>query len=429
MLQQTTKVTRETLSVGDLHLGLPLDLFDRERLAETAIRKDLPTALDLFAGAGGLSLGFKAAGFRVIGACELDEWACDTIRHNFPDEDVLSGNILSLPNEEFLERFKGVDVIIGGPPCQGFSIANTAGRRADDPRNTLFREYIRIVKLLAPQIVLIENVAGLLTKKTSTGTLYIDIIQDEIEQLGYEVKVKILHAQDYGVPQIRPRLVIIGSKNRLAAFHPAPTHSSAADDQLGFFSNAALHIPLWAAISDLPIIKAREGSEEMYYSSDPSNDLQRLLRAGANTLFNHKAMMHSARLVNRFAQVPWGGSGADVKGEFAARKRNGAGEGKRFDQNNRRNFPMRPSHTIPASFYANFIHPFEDRNYTPREGARIQTFPDWYRFMGKPTVVSQKLLSREGRKGEMHLCQYNQIGNAVPPILSYHIARNLKEQI
>ena len=139
--------------------------------------------------------------------------------------------------------------------------------------------------------------------------------------------------------------------------------------------------------------------------------------------------MHSARLVNRFSQVSWGGSGADVTGEFAARQRNGKGEGKRFDQNNRRNHPTKPSHTLPASFYANFIHPFENRNYTPREGARLQTFPDWYRFMGKPTVVSQKLLSREGRKGEMHLCQYNQIGNAVAPLLAYKIAEHLKRQI
>lgn len=428
MLQQAVTIDRNTFHVAEPAVDVRLDLFEQERLRSVSLSADQPVVLDLFAGAGGLSLGFKAAGFRVVGACELDEWACDTIRHNFPEEKVISGDIGELTDQDFQNEFGKVDVIVGGPPCQGFSIANIAGRRADDPRNTLFREYIRAVKALSPEVAIIENVAGLATKKTSDGTLYLDIIREELEVLGYETHAEILHAQDFGAPQIRPRLIIIASKTSLRKPYPIATHGS-QHDQLSLFSNKLTHVPLWAAISDLPVIEARQGAEEMAYSSSPENNLQIVLRAKSEILYNHKAMMHSARLVNRFAQVPWGGSGADVTGEFGARKRNGGGVGKRYDQNNRRNHPDRPAHTLPASFYANFIHPFEHRNYTPREGARLQTFPDWYRFMGKPTVVSQKLLSREGRKGEMHLCQYNQIGNAVPPLLAYKIAENIRKQL
>jgi DNA (cytosine-5)-methyltransferase 1 len=428
MLQQSIAIDRNPFKIDDPYVDVPLEMFSREKIREMSLRADQPIVLDLFAGAGGLSLGFKAAGFRVVGACELDEWACDTIRHNFPDERVISGDICQISNDDFKETFGSVDVIVGGPPCQGFSIANIAGRRADDPRNTLFREYIRAVQVLNPQIAIIENVAGLATKKTRDRTLYLDIIRSELEQLGYHTHAEILHAQDFGVPQIRPRLIIVGTKTRLPIPYPMPSHGINYE-QRNLFTNKSPHVSLWAAINDLPIIKAREGAEEMIYTGDPNNDLQVLLRNGSKELFNHKSMMHSARLVSRFSHVPWGGSGADVEGEFGARKRNGGGAGKRYDQNNRRNHPGKPSHTLPASFYANFIHPFENRNYTPREGARLQTFPDWYRFMGKPTVVSQKLLAREGRKGEMHLCQYNQIGNAVPPLLAFKIARNIKEQL
>lgn len=416
------------IQLGPISVDVSLDTLRKDKILDLSLSGGRPRVLDLFAGAGGFSLGFKAAGFEVVGASELDEWASDTIRSNFPDETVLSGDIRKISESDFRKTFGDVDVIIGGPPCQGFSIANLGGRKADDPRNTLFREYLRAVKALEPELAVIENVAGLLTKKTPEKRLYIDIIQEELNQLGYETEVKLLHAQNFGVPQIRPRLIIVGSKKVLKSPFPQQTHF-APTDSASLLTNEQAHVPLWAAISDLPQIAAREGAEVMDYEALSSNPLQELLRAGSKNVFNHRAMKHSARLVSRFAQVAWGGSGADVVGEFGAKQRNGDGAGKQYDQNNRRNFPTKPSHTLPASFYANFIHPISHRNYTPREGARLQTFPDWYRFEGKPTVVSQKLLAREGRSGEMHLCQYNQIGNAVPPLLAYKIARNLIQQL
>ena len=136
-------------------------------------------------------------------------------------------------------------------------------------------------------------------------------------------------------------------------------------------------------------------------------------------------MSHSRRLVERFKHIGWGQSISDVPEEHGARRRNGSGELSQggYDQNNRRLRPDKPSHTIAASFYANFLHPYQHRNLTAREGARLQSFPDQYRFCGKKTVVSQKLLHREERFDEKHLCQYNQVGNAVPPHLARAVAQ------
>ena len=168
----------------------------------------------------------------------------------------------------------------------------------------------------------------------------------------------------------------------------------------------------------------------MSYSELPNNDYQALLRANSDVLHNHRAMRHSSRTVERFATMSWGDSISDVPHHLRPRKRNSNEIAKTvYDQNNRRQYPYKPCHTIPASFYANFVHPFSDRNFTAREGARIQSFPDSYVFKGKPTVVSQKLLEREGRVDERHLCQYSQIGNAVPPLMAKSIAKNLLQHV
>ncbi len=257
----------------------------------------------------------------------------------------------------------------------------------------------------------------------------IDVIIGEFQRLGYAAYPKVVQALDFGVPQLRPRLFVIGLLKPTESPFPTPTHrpQSAQTNLFQPRSSTASPPTLWDAISDLPDLEACEGGEEMEYVKGAATDLQALLRADSPAVFNHKAMRHSKRLVQRFALIEWGQSGNDAPVEHTARKRGSPDEisGKLYDQNNRRMYPDRPCHTIPASFYANFIHPFRDRNFTPREGARLQTFPDWYRFLGKPTVVSHKLLGREGRDGELHLCQYNQIGNAVAPLVAYHLAKHL----
>jgi DNA (cytosine-5)-methyltransferase 1 len=384
--------------------------------------------LDLFAGAGGFSLGFQLAGYNIVGAIELDEWAAETFSYNHPNAKVLVGDITSFSDDFLINTYRDCrpDIILGGPPCQGFSICTKNAGDPTDPRNSMFTQMIRFGQLFSPNLIIIENVPNLLKAKTKSGESVIEIILAELRKLGYHVYHKVLEATSYGVPQIRKRLVVVASKKTLNSPFPAETHYS-SKNLFGY----SITPTLWDAISDLPLIEACEGAEEMSYTMEPQNEYQAFLREGSAIVYNHKAMMHSKRMIERFSVMKWGQSAADAPEHLMPFKRNGHGELAKtaYDQNSRRMYPNERCHTIPASFYANFVHPYRNRNFTAREGARIQSFPDWYRFLGKPTVVSQKLLEKEGRTAEKHLCQYNQIGNAVPPLLSRAIAKNINDQI
>lgn len=389
------------------------------------------SVLDTFAGAGGFSLGFELAGAKAIGAIEIDSWACETFQFNHPHAEVMQGDITAMSDEEIVSRFGkfNPDIILGGPPCQGFSICNKNSGDPKDPRNSLFEEFIRVGRLLRPKVMIMENVPNLIKAKTENKELVVDIIANELRNLGYHVEYRILEATDYGVPQIRKRLVVIASQTKLLNPFPEKTHTAMSNPDLleGVFKKCPT---LWDAISDLPEIEARKGAEEAEYCKPPQNEYQHFLRNGASKLFNHKAMNHSKRLVERFASMNWGDSTSDVPDHLRPLKRNSTEfSNKTYDQNNRRMHPHRQCHTVPASFYANFVHPYKNRNFTAREGARIQSFPDSYVFKGKPTVVSHKLLHREGRLEEKHLCQYSQIGNAVPPLMAQAIAKNILQQL
>lgn len=391
------------------------------------------TVLDSFSGAGGFSLGFEMAGCEVVGAIEIDEWASMTFAYNHPKATVLQKDISTIPNEELEDIFKSSkpDIIIGGPPCQGFSIANKKAGDPKDPRNSLFQHFVRLGRIFNPSFMIMENVPNLLAAKTHEGELVIEIIAKSLREIGYHVYWKTLQATDFGIPQIRTRLFVVASKCPLDNPFPRPTHKVVKENgPLELYNHHLLVCPnLWDAISDLPELKASEGGEEMDYPSKPLTPYQVMLRGSSNTIYNHKAMNHTPRMVERFTHMEWGHSVNDVPEHLKPRKRNSNElSTEAYDQNNRRMFPHRPCHTIPASFYANFVHPFQHRNFTAREGARIQSFPDSFRFLGKPTVVSHKLLAREGREGEKFLCQYNQIGNAVPPFLAKAVAANLINQ-
>ncbi|VXD12748.1 DNA cytosine methyltransferase [Planktothrix paucivesiculata] len=398
-----------------------------------------PIAVDLFAGAGGFGLGFKMAGFSIPLSVEIDAWACETLHYNHPDMTVIQYDIRDFNTESQVKEICILkpDIIIGGPPCQGFSIAGPAQKDPKDPRNTLFINFAQWISFLQPKAFVMENVKGLLSRKNVDGIKVIDIIKNTFEELGYLVEVWLLNAAEYGVPQIRERVFIIGNNTGKKIGVPPKLYSLGLLNfnhfQLSILDHEKLFpaFTVWDAISDLPPVNAREGQEEQPYILEAQNDYQVSMRKNSQTLYNHVAMDHSQRLVERFKQIKWGESSADVSKEYGARRRSGNGElsGKSYDQNNRRLYPYKPSHTITASFYANFIHPFQHRNLTAREGARIQSFPDTYRFLGKKTVVSHKLLHREQRFDEKFLCQYNQIGNAVPPLLAKVIALHLKEKL
>ena len=386
---------------------------------------------DVFSGAGGFSCGFEMAGCTVVGAVEHDKWAADTFTFNHKNAKMLLGDIETFSDNTLKEQIEKPDIIIGGPPCQGFSVCVKNAGDPKDPRNSLFVEFIRMARIFSPKVMVMENVPNIVRAKTKSGTAVVDIIRQEFENMGYYVHYDVLTASDYGVPQMRKRFVLIAAKQILERPFPLKTHfveSGISESPSGLKKCPTL----WDAISDLPDIEAREGAETMDYTKPATNEYQMYCRNGATELHNHLAMKHTKRLVERFSQMTWGQSVSDIIDDrLKQRKRNGNGvvSNSPYDQNNRRMHPNKICHTITATFYGNFVHPYKNRNFTAREGARIQSFPDTYVFLGKPTVVSKILLMKEGRTGEAYLCQYSQIGNAVPPLMAKAIAENIMQQV
>ena len=426
--RRISRAKRQRNGVAALHEDTP-----PYRVNGNGVNNGKPlNVLDTFAGAGGFSLGFELAGCAVVGGIEIDSWASDTFAHNHKGALVITRDIQLISDDELRDTFasRRPDILLGGPPCQGFSVCRKNAGDPTDPKNSLFVEFLRAARVLQPDYVIMENVPNIEKARTHGGELVIGIVERELKELGYHVTHSVLEATDFGIPQIRKRLFVVASVHELEMPFPSVTHCirGGVDD---LFGGSLERCPtLWEAISDLPPLEAGVGSEIQNYTREPENDYQRALREGSKRLWNHTAMRHSKRMIERFSAMACGQSVSDVAKHLRPLKRNGNGEisGKVYDQNNRRMHPDRPCHTIPASFYANFVHPNQHRNFTPREGARLQSFPDWFVFKGKPTVVSQKLLAREGRTDEKHLCQYNQIGNAVPPLLAKAIADNLLSQ-
>ena len=383
-------------------------------------------------------MGFQFAGYEVTCSIEIDKWAAETLRVNNSDMKVIQEDIRNFQSPDDIRQiFSGSPhVIIGGPPCQGFSIAGPARKDPKDPRNSLFQDFARWVEYLNPQVFVMENVRGILSRRNATGKKVIDIIQNTFADLGYSVEVWQLNAVEYGVPQMRKRVFIVGNRVGLKIGEPPKTHfvfeQNDGDLQVNVrenFEGLQRAISVWKAISDLPELEAWEGKEEQNYTKEPKTEFQRWARGKQKILFNHVAMKHSKRVVNRFKHIGCGQSGLNVPKEHRARKRSGNGQLSEvsYNSNHRRLHSGKPSYTIPASFYSSFIHPFQHRNITSREAARIQSFPDRYRFMGKRTVISRKLLERQRRIEDNHLSQYNQIGNAVPPLLAKAIAEHIQK--
>ncbi len=366
--------------------------------------------IDLFAGCGGLSTGFEMAGFNIPLAVEKDEWASETYKLNHKTTRVVTEDIARITNLDELISSKEIviDGVIGGPPCQGFSLSGN--RDKNDPRNSLFMEFVRFVRHYRPKFFVMENVIGILSMQMKNGELAKDAIVSEFLKAGYNVDICILNAAEFGVPQNRIRVFFIGIRKGIE-------YDKTKIVPKGFLFGDS-QITIDQAIMDLPVLKAGEGSMECEYTIDPQNDYQRWARKGSKKVYNHIAMRHTARLVERFSRIGYGQSVADVDPEFQQRKRGDASKvsGKIYSQNNMRPYPDRPSPTIPASFQSNFIHPHENRNYTAREGARLQSFPDTYVFCGKRTTMSW----------EKNLSQYQQIGNAVPPLLAKAIGESIQ---
>ena len=295
--------------------------------------------IDLFSGCGGMTLGFSFAGFKSILASDIDENAALTFTTNFQDTPFLRGDLSDFTKEDFDKHIKGqsVDVVIGGPPCQGFSLANkNRNKIKDDPRNKLFYQFVKVINWYNPMSFVMENVKGLLSMQSGK---VIDQIVYEFENagdFGYVVKVKVLKAIDYGVPQTRERVIIIGIRKDLNIVpeFPKPT--------------CEIPVTVDEAISDLPQINAGEGEEFYDYDTPPQNSFQLLMRLGSEGIKNHIAMKHTKRLIERFKAIQQGQGLVDVWESHGAVKRGNPNEKSniKFGQNNQRVFGNKPSPTI-----------------------------------------------------------------------------------
>lgn len=348
-----------------------------------------PTVIDLFAGVGGLSLGFERAGFDVILANEYDAAIADAYIHNHPSTQMIIGDISTIDLDTTFGALSGkVDVVIGGPPCQGFS---QKGQRKTihDERNFLFKYYVKVVSLVKPQYFVMENVPNLLT--AGNGYFKNEVVE-LFEKLGYCLNAGVLNAADYGVPQNRRRAVIIGKRGSSAPALPKPKEEQ---------------ITVWDAIADLSFLESGEGTEVQPYRFSPQSPYAKLLRGNAKQLYNHVATHHSAIALTRLAIIP-PNSGKEVLPAEHLTKSIYSGTWTRMGKND-------VSVTITTRFdtpsSGKFTHPYLNRAITVREAARIQSFPDTFVFLG--TKCSQM----------------KQVGNAVPPLLAQAIADVIKGDI
>ena len=337
-------------------------------------------------------------------ANEYDEMAGVTFKINHPNVPLLVKDIKDLSVEEILEltqlKVGELSMISGGPPCQGFSLA---GPRLDgDPRNQMFKEFVRLVNGLRPEIFLFENVSGIMSM---SGGSVLKAIVAEFTAIGYKCEYKLLIAADYGVPQARPRFILIGARDGDPIGFPNPTHGNISGNLDLFTSDLKPYRTVWDALSDLPVIHQGEGEEELQHSGAYSNDYQEERRGDRRPgkIFNHRATRHSDLIVQRYAAIPEGGNNSQVPEELRTKKINVF----KLDS-------QRPSRTVTCNHRTDLLHPKIPRGTTVREAARLQSFDDDYQFFGNLT-----------RKAKW-VTQDDQVGNAVPPLLAKALGEHIK---
>ena len=347
--------------------------------------------IDLFAGVGGMSLGFEMAGFDVVLANEYDKDIATAYTKNHSSTKMINEDITKLDLQSVFEQYKGnIDVIIGGPPCQGFS---QKGKRKTihDERNFLFKYYVKVVDLVKPQYFVMENVPNLLTAEKG---YFKREIEELFSKMGYILDAGVLNAADYGVPQNRRRAVIIGKKTNEERVNllPKPVNKK---------------VSVWDAISDLAYLNSGEGDEIQDYKFEARSEYQKKMRMNSNKLLNHKATNHSKLALERLALVP-PEQGKECLPEEHLTKSIYSGTWCRMQKDD-------VSVTITTRFdtpsSGRFTHPYLNRAITVREAARIQSFPDTFEFVG-PKVSQMK-----------------QVGNAVPPLLANKIADSILNDI
>lgn len=341
-------------------------------------KKKQYTVIDLFSGAGGLHIGFENAGFEVKLCIDNNDLVERTHKRNFPNIPIINRDINQIPISEIQGYLEdgSVDVVIGGPPCQGFSTighrvsSNFETRTKKDPRNELVLTHARIINEIRPKFIVMENVKGILTLENGA---YLQNVLSLLTEAGYKTDYRLINMADYGVPEVRERVIIIGNRIGLPVAFPAPDHSDDPADNLPAWKNC------WDVLKDLEDMPDTPG-------------------------FNHVALKHTAKNIERYKLIPEGGRLPEDKLPKELYRKNFGNTYKRLARN-------RPALTMVPGNDAFPIHPTLNRSLTVREAARIQTFPDTMIFEGN-------------RRQQGH-----QVGNAVPPLFSQKLAEFILEQI
>lgn len=345
--------------------------------------------IDLFCGCGGLSEGFRLAGFNIVGGVDFNEAAIKTYNHNFIGAKGICCDLSNMDEKMILENFgdlKNIDVIIGGPPCQGFSAANRYKSEGDDPRNKLFFEFVKFVDLAQPKAVVIENVRGIVTSNNGYAK---DRIYEIFENRGYNVVHRVLDASDYGVPQKRLRNFFVMTKGFEFDFNT--------------LNKVEEIITVKEAIGELYDLENNQEVVKVLHSN-PVTSYQKYLRRDDGKILNHEVRYPADKVQERIAHVPQGGNWKDIPEDLFSNNRTN-----RHSSAYKRLNETTTSVTIDTgNSHSNYFHPLYNRIPTVREAARIQSFNDQFEFQGSRTD------------------QYRQVGNAVPPLLSKAIAEQLK---
>ena len=365
-------------------------------------------AIDLFSGCGGISAGLRSSGFRVIAGADVDSKYISTFKHNFPEACAMNIDLTDYTPAKFMVTLGiepgEIDLLAGGPPCQGFS-KNVPRklRYMDDANNLLIRTFLDYCEIIEPKVILMENVAEM---RNGFSSQFSDEVITRLDHAGYTVTGMVLNAAEHGIPQLRRRAFFVGVRGS-SAFEKLPaTHSSDTTSQLPLFKKPSF-VTVWEAIGDLPSIRHGEGQDPCEYACEPFSEYQKEMRSNSGKVHNHVARPLRRTQFERLAALQPGQGHKDLPPELRVRGGYSGAYGRLTKEMISRTITRWVFH--PGS--GRWGHPVDIRTLTIREAARIQGFDDDYVFVG--SFVQQS----------------GQIGNAVPPLLAQSIGRSIRTQL
>lgn len=363
-----------------------------------------PKVLDLFSGCGGMSWGLHKAGFQIIAGIDVWHQALQTFEFNHPDAEIFEGDISELSTKKIMKDLglkKGeLDVLIGGPPCQGFSKNQTASNRfIEDPRNQLYKEYMRFVTDLRPKVVVMENVAEIYN--AFGGEVRNEVIET-FEDLGYKVSIQVLTAADYGVPQKRRRCIFLAVRGKQVPIFPEPTHVAVSKGDMLF--PLPQYVSAWEAIKDLPK-PTKEAEASLVCVHEPETEFENWVKNPKNLIHNHFVHKMQPTQVERYKSLR---PGEDIR-HLPARLRPKSGFSGAYGRLDFKSVAPTITRWVFHPGSGRYGHPKVPRVLTMREAARLQSFTDDFVFVGTKNEIA------------------GQIGNSVPPLLMFALAPSIKK--